>query len=189
SDYPHLDGGNPGPRASDTGGMGQLEVCAVSAARVFDWLRTRERVAGAPLATCRLLLAPRAGEKAEVDTLTNQWYGGADFQSIRTATNAWGDDVHRSGASTGSTVAFFFFSGHGLEHIASPSLLARDILDPSTPRGRRNALAFEPLLQAIRTYGVDNALFFADACRNAPELAKRLSILAAIVLEPELNAT
>ena len=187
SDYPHLDGGSIQARAADTGGMGQLEVCALSAARIFHWLDSRGTVAGAPVATCHLLLAPRPAEQPEIDALTQGWYDDATFGSIRAATQAWGDDARRSGRSTEATVAFFFFSGHGLEHIAEPSLLARDILDPSTTRGRRNALSFNALWQAIRTYGVDSALFFADACRNAPELAKRLSIVGESVLEPEID--
>lgn len=183
SDYPHLDGGT-GPPAPATAGMGQLEVCAKTAARVFDWLRRRSKVAGAPLATCRLLLAPRPGERAEVAALTRGAYADATYAAIRTAIEAWRDAIAAGGSDPVPNVAFFFFSGHGLEHLASPALLARDILDPRTPGGPDNAVSFNGLWQAVRTYGVDRALFFIDACRNAPELAKTLHIVGQEVIRP-----
>jgi hypothetical protein len=187
SDYPHLDGG-VGKPASATGGMGQLEVCALTAARVFDWLKSRDRVAGVPVASCRLQLAPRPGEQKDVTELTGSWYDDAAFNSLRVAMEAWAEDLGTAAGNPQPTVAFLFFSGHGLEHISEPSLLARDILNPLSKRGRRNALSFNSLWQSVRTYGIDRALFFIDACRNDPELAKILHIVGEKVLEPDIYA-
>src|SRR5262245_3587654 len=76
SDYPYLRDGSAAERAPNHGGLGQLELCARTAARVFDWLHRAVEVAGAPVATCRLMLAPRsAEEKAFVDGLTGGHYG------------------------------------------------------------------------------------------------------------------
>src|SRR3954462_11143541 len=77
SDYPHLDG------TSDVGGLTKLEVSAPPAAKVFDWLRRRGSIAGAPLASCRLLLAPVPGEKTEGDILTGGWYADCTFATLR----------------------------------------------------------------------------------------------------------
>src|SRR6516165_4924034 len=72
SDYPYLGGGSApaADRAPNNGGLGQLEVSALSGALFFDWLRATDEIAGAQLATCRLLLAPRPDEQAMVDQLT-----------------------------------------------------------------------------------------------------------------------
>jgi hypothetical protein len=41
SDYPHLSGGSapPADLAPDNGGLGQLEVSAKTAAKIFNWLK------------------------------------------------------------------------------------------------------------------------------------------------------
>src|SRR6266436_5021353 len=99
SDYPYLGGGSSpdADRAPDNGGLGQLEVSALSGALFFDWLRAADEIAGAPLATCRLLLAPRPDEQAMVDRLTEGRYGGADYEPIRSALIAWGEDIAAGG--------------------------------------------------------------------------------------------
>jgi hypothetical protein len=183
SNYPHLAGGR-GPFARDPGGMGQLEVCALTAARVFDWLNKTGGLAGAPLATCRLLLAPRDGERAEVDRLTNGYYDAGDFTSVRAAIEAWRDSVFAAANENDANVAFFFFSGHGVEHLGSPSLLASDILNPQSAGGATSAISFEPLCKAVKTLGIDRALLLIDACRNAPDIVKMLHIVGEDVIKP-----
>jgi hypothetical protein len=187
SDYPHLDGGS-GPIAPSTGGMGQLEVSALTAARIFNWLRARGAAGGAPLKSCRLLLAPCAAERPRVDALTSGWYADATFSSVEDMTVTWADRLVIGADEPGPNVAFFFFSGHGAEHISQPSLMAMDILDTRTVRGPKYAIALNSLLQSVRTFGVDRALFFVDACRTAPEVIKRLNIIGQPVLDPLVDA-
>jgi Caspase domain len=186
SDYPHVDGGS-GPLAPQTARMGQLEVSALTAVRIFRWLEGRSSVAGAPLASCRLLLAPRPDEQVEVKKLTGGHYAEPLLGTMRAAAEGWRDDLWAGGQSGSANVAFFFFSGHGLDHRMSPSLLAKDILNPWTPAGPDNAAAFRPLVDAVASYGVDRAVFFVDACRNAPELAKRFNIKGQVLLAPVVD--
>jgi hypothetical protein len=141
-------------------------------------------VAGAPIATCRLLLAPRPDERAEVDQLTGGAYGAADFTSVRAATEAWGDSILAGGTEADSNVAFFFFSGHGTEYLGSPALLTSDILNPKSAGASHKAVALLSLCQAVKTYGIDRALFFVDACRDAPGVARRLHIVGEDILKP-----
>lgn len=189
SDYPHLLGGS-GAQAAVTGGMGQLEVSARTAARVFDWLNRRGHVGGAPVASCRLLLAPRPGQdKTDVDALTLGHYDDALFTSIRDAAEAWEDALTKGGQSGAPNVAFFFFSGHGVEHLASPALLAQDVLNPSTNRGARAAVSFDSVWRAVKTYGIDRAFFFVDACRNAPDIVRTLNLVGEELLQPAHYST
>ena len=108
SDYTHLIGGS-GPLALATAGMRQLEVCAKTAASIFDWLKSRDRVAGAPVVSCRLLLAPRPGEQAEVETLAQ----AITVTSRRSPRRGTADTMAAGGTTREPNVAFFFFSGHG----------------------------------------------------------------------------
>lgn len=186
SDYPHLSGGSapPADLAPDNGGLGQLEISAKTAAKVFQWLKQADDIAGAPLATCRLLLAPRPTEKAEVDQVTAGDYAAADFDSIREAIEDWGNNIFAAATEPGANVAFFFFSGHGTEHMASPAMLAKDILNPRSPGGSRKAISFLSLCHAIKTFGIDRALFFVDACRDVPGVARTLNIVGTDILAP-----
>jgi hypothetical protein len=186
SDYPHLSGGSapPADLAPDNGGLGQLEVSAKTAAKVFAWLKQTGEIAGAPVATCRLLLAPRPGELVEIDQLTGGAYGPANYVSVRAALEAWGNDIFAGAAEPGPNIAFFFFSGHGTEHAASPALLTKDILNPHSPGGARKAIAFLSLCHAVKTYGIDRALFFVDACRDVPGVARMLNIVGEEILSP-----
>ena len=191
SDYPYLEDGSapPNARAPKNGGLKQLEVSALTAARVFAWINEAGEIAGAPVATCRLLLAPRAAEKAEVDGLTAGHYAAADFASLRGALEAWGDCIYAGGGAAGTNIAFFFFSGHGVEHLASPALLAQDILNPRAAGGANKAIALESLSRAVKTFGIDRGLFLVDACRDAPTLAMTLNIVGEDILKPNAYPT
>jgi|RhiMetdeSRZDD1v2_1073273.scaffolds.fasta_scaffold00995_2 hypothetical protein len=184
SDYPYLRDGSAAERAPNHGGLGQLELCARTAARVFDWLHRAVEVAGAPVATCRLMLAPRsAEEKAFVDGLTGGHYGPADFVTIRAAIEAWADSIFAGGRVAGSNVAFFFFSGHGVEIRVSPALLAKDILNPRAAGGANKAIALRSLLDGVKTLGIDRGLLFVDACRDAPAVAATLNMVGVDLIE------
>jgi hypothetical protein len=180
SDYPYLGGGSapPNERVQDHGGLMQLEVSALSGALLFDWLKAADEIAGAPLASCRLLLAPRPDEKERVDRLTEGHYGSADYESMRSALLAWGNDIAAGGRVQGPNVALFFFSGHGVEVAASPAILARDVLNQTVADGGTNkALAVDPMSTAVKTYNIDRGLFFVDACRDSPRIAKMLNLV------------
>jgi len=184
SAYPFLDGGDGQPRPASTGGMGQLVLCARTAAKIFAWLARQEAILDAPVASCRLLLAPSEAEETIVADLTGGHFAPATMASIRETVLGWGDALVVGARSSGRNVAFLFFSGHGLEHLASPALLASDILDPMAANGHNHALAVARLREAVSTFGVDAALFGLDACRNASELARRLHIVGQDLLEP-----
>ena len=184
SEYPHLSGGS-GPLAARNGGLGQLEVCAKSAARLFAWLLEAREVGGAPLASCRLLLAPAAGEKDEVEKLTGGHYAKPDFRPLRDACEDWGAAVNAGGATADTNVALLFYSGHGVEISVNPAIVARDFLDPNAPAaGAGNALALDPTARAIKSYGVNRALFLIDACRDASELVQELDVTGESPLKP-----
>jgi hypothetical protein len=187
SAYPHLDGGS-GPKAPDTANMGQLEVSALAASRLFDWLRRAGSFAGLPVKSCRLHLAPRPDELAEVRQMTEDWYGTADFRALRQATEDWGNELPGRSTEAGRNVALFFYSGHGVEHVSKASVFASDILDPQNVNGSKNALSFLSLWQSVSTYGLSSAFFFIDACRNAPELVKKYNIIGAEILQPAMDA-
>jgi hypothetical protein len=187
SDYPYLGGGSApdADRAPDNGGLAQLEVSALSGALFFGWLRLTGEIAGAPVATCRLLLAPRPDEQAEVDRLTEAHYGSADYEPMRSALIGWGDDTAAGGRSGEPNVAVFFFSGHGVEVAASPAILAHDVLNQRAADGGANkALAVDPMSTAIKTYNINRGLLFVDACRDSPQVARLLNLVGDQPLKP-----
>jgi hypothetical protein len=190
SDYPFLAGGThavPKPM-----GMGQLVLSAATAAQIFAWLRTSGRLAGRPVASCRLLLAPGqsapAGAPSEsefVEGLTDGWFESPDFGPISAAVVEWANEFYQAAAhESAQNAAFFFFSGHGLQVLSQPSLLARDILDPGSVLGPKNAVAYRSILDSLPTYGLGDGLFLFDCCRNGPEAAQKFNMVGRPVLEP-----
>jgi hypothetical protein len=184
SAYPYLSGGSATNKAPNSGGLGQLAISALTAVRIFDWLRSAEAVAGGRIASCRLLLSPVGTELAEIDGLTQGNYATADFAAWRSAIEAWRDSIFAGRTGTDPNTALFFFSGHGVEHLASPALLAADILDPNAAGSESRAIAIEAVARAIKTSGIDRALFFVDACRNAPAIAMTLNIVGQEIIKP-----
>ncbi|HEY0013322.1 MAG TPA: caspase family protein [Allosphingosinicella sp.] len=187
SDYPFLSGGTEAHRVQDSHGLLQLQVSAKTAARVFGWLRKRGSIAGRPLATCRLLLAPQPGpERDYVERATQGHFASPDFETLRRAILDWGNEfLAPDAAGQPDRASFFFFSGHGLEHLSVPVLLARDYLEPLGNQGYRRAVGIRELRDAIRTYNVSAAYYFLDACRNSSPELQRLTRNGQAVLDPE----
>ena len=137
SDYPYLsDGSAPiAERAPNDAGLGQLAVSALSGAMFFEWLLGAGSVAGAPLASCRLHLAPRPGELDRVKAKSRNHFGAADYATLHTALDGWAEEMAFPGRTTQSpNVALFFYSGHGVEVLASPAILASDVLTTACAR-------------------------------------------------------
>src|SRR5258705_3143980 len=113
SGYDHLAGGT-GPPASDTYGLGQLGVSALTAYDFFCWLRDAFRCGGITLAKCWLLLSPNPAEfnfKPELGAHQLP----PTMQNCEDAINAWYATMKQldEGSATKSR-SFFFLSGHGL---------------------------------------------------------------------------
>jgi hypothetical protein len=170
SEYPFLSGGSQSASVPNTFGMGQLTVSAKTAVRVFDWLRARSSLAGQPLASCRLLLAPAGPVETKfVQDAVGAHYASPSFRVMRDAIDNWSKEFLRvPQAQANGNVSFFFFSGHGLEHTASPSLLATDFLEPLGDTGVHNSVSFVPMRDALKTYNMAHSFYFLDACRNVP---------------------
>lgn len=193
SDYPYLANGSAlvNQRALNNGGLGQLEVSALSAARFFEQIAKMDMLGGARIASCRLVLAPRgdpadpASEAGQVDTLTQGHFLPATFAQTRQALEDWADELVTAGTQLGTNVACFFFSGHGVEVDASPAILASDVLKRTTADGGRGkALSMDPITNMVKTYNIDRGLLFVDACRDTPMVAKILNMTG----ENPLNA-
>ncbi|MFD1103826.1 caspase family protein [Sphingobium olei] len=188
SDYPHLSGGSAPPeqRAQDNGGLGQLEVSALSAARIFEWLANAPEIVGAPLASCRLHLAPRPDERDQVLSLSREHIGKTDLRSVQPALLDWASEMAHAGRlSDEPNVALLFFSGHGVEVMGNQAFLLSDVLNPmAIGNGAGSAVAVDPLMRAVKTFNVDRGLFFIDACRDDPVIARLLHIVGSEPLKP-----
>ena len=182
--------------ARDTLGMGQLAVSAATAAQIFDWLRQAARFGGRPVATCMLLLAPGNAKLVDghsetdfVDGLTGGWYASPTYDGLAQAIGDWANRfVAASPQQQPRNGAFFFFSGHGVEILTRPSLLARDILVPNSYRDRLNAIDYKAVMEALPTFGLGDALFLIDCCRNTPTQAAGFSIEGQSVLRPSMRS-
>jgi hypothetical protein len=164
SHYDHLPGGGK-ETAPETYGLPQLQVCAVTAFRVFQWLRDHYVSDGVSLAKCWILLSPTPEEVAfEPDT--GDW-PRPTFAACESAVAQWfGTMRSLLPDSADLSRSFFFFTGHGLElHQNEQILLPCDYLEPPVALVDR-ALSTRNLQAGLAGLSVPVQLFFIDACRN-----------------------
>lgn len=179
SHYPHLAGG--GQQATgqkdwvrDGRALGQLYVSAMTARRVFDWLRQDYRITGAPLVRAWLLLSPSAAELAAEPGMMD----GAIAATLDNCTDAIRDWAAATEAAnyriTDVARMLFFFSGHGIEvSTQNQMLLPQDYLGGVLPN-YNDALSTANLLNATDNLPAAFRFFFVDACRNDYQSLRQL---------------
>jgi hypothetical protein len=186
SAYPYMSGGSQAAAVQNNYGMGQLLVSAKTAAQIFDWVLQRDEIAGQRLLSCRVLLAPQAGgETSAVQALTYGHYGTPSFDELAAAIKAWSKGfLLVDSARARQNVSFFVFSGHGLEHLSSPSLVPLDFLAGPGQAGLQNLIAINGVRDALKTYNLGASFYFIDACRNAPPDLMKANPVGDPVLKP-----
>jgi hypothetical protein len=166
SEYRHLDGGPAQyPKAQTTFGLPQLSVSALTAYRLFEWLRAQYRFAPAPLSHCWVLLSPSQAEKNIAKGLHG--WPAATFEACKTALEGWANAIASlDTASQKKSRALFIFSGHGFAKNGLQFLLPTDYLAP--PGDINAAISTGNLLRGLKRYAIDADIFLIDACREPP---------------------
>jgi hypothetical protein len=173
SKYPHL--------AGNTYDLGQLYVSALTAFRVFEWLRDGYFHRDCPLAKCWVLLAPTDDELGVAPAMRGG-FGDPTFDGLKGAIKEWTQNMKVLGSAARHSRGFFFFSGHGVE-IGSDDqvLLPSDYLAPPNP-SLNDAISSHNLVKGLLADPVPLHLLFLDACRNDQEDLVRERIAGAQIL-------
>jgi hypothetical protein len=167
SKYKHLIDCEPASaKAPETYGLGQLEVSALTAWRVFEWLGKTYSIDGCPIAKCWLFLSPTSAEIAYEAGLT-QANSAAHFADCKAGIEHWYATMESLSANAAAqSRAFFFFSGHGLEITQQNQvLLPADYLHGPL-HNFNEAISTRNLQNALASIGVPKQFYFFDACRN-----------------------
>lgn len=174
SAYPHLCG-------AETYDLEPLYVSALTAYRVFEWLRQDYARKGCPLAKCWLLLAPTEQELAEVPGMRGT-YGDVTFNHVKLAIQEWTQTMKAQGHGAIDSRGFFFFSGHGIEVRSDHQvLLPSDYLAPPNP-SLNDAISTNNLFRGLLCDPVPLHLLFIDACRNDHDALVAENITGAQIL-------
>src|SRR5690349_4760734 len=104
SAYPYLPKGEEPDVPAAAFGLRQLSSAALTAVKMVRWLRDRRDHLAAPLATCRVLLAPQPAEAANGKDVCDG-AGEATFAAFSAAAKEWRADA----ASHRDNVTFFYF--------------------------------------------------------------------------------
>jgi hypothetical protein len=161
SEYPFLMGGSS--PVADPWDMGQLSSTASTAQKIVDWIKAAQLPV--PLATCRLLLSPSAGEAA-----LNGVADAATLDNVLAEADAW-----RTDASTDpGNVTFFYFAGHGIQRNKDDAVLClhdfRRTPGPALMRAVDIATIRTGMSPAPARPNIARTQFyFVDACRVQPE--------------------
>jgi hypothetical protein len=165
SAYPHLPEGK-GATAPDSFGMQQLSSTALSAYKMYRWLKEWQNRLCIPLATCRLLLSPSEDEVAQLNGLA---VAPCTQNNFRTAANEWRKDA----SSHKENVTFFYFAGHGVQRSKADQVLLMEDFGDGIGGALDKAVATSNLYYGMvpaetRLNTALTHLYFIDACRVSP---------------------
>lgn len=174
--YRHLPKGGGEPSTEDYG-MQQLSSSALSAFKIYEWLCDKSRKFPSPIATCRLLLSPSAGEKENSPKLVELNVDECNRQNFAREMLEWRKDA----GTNKNNITFFYFAGHGIQNTKrNTALLLDDFGDPNegplakaagtgnifygmSPSPHQNS----PFANIARTQ-----FYFIDCCRVMPQEIK-----------------
>ncbi len=174
--YRHLPNGG-GKQATEDYGMKQLSSTALSAFKFYQWLTDPSRKLPLPIATCRVLLTPSAGEKGISPELAAFAADGCNRQNFARELREWRDDA----ATNKNNITLFYFAGHGIQNSkVNTVLLLDDFGDPDEgplTKAASTGNIFQgmappeqkasPLANLARTQ-----FYFIDSCRVLPAQLK-----------------
>jgi hypothetical protein len=109
SGYPHLVQGVQGKSERNLG-LKPLSSAALTAYRVYHWLREHRAFMPIPMATCELLLAPSEAELKKEPALDGL-VEIPTFENFRQAAESW----RANASSHQDNIALFYFAGHGAQ--------------------------------------------------------------------------
>lgn len=162
--YDHLPNYDEPPNDA-TWNLCSLGSPALSASAIAEWLMGTTGLAQ-PLKTLRLLMSPTAVEQVPFAVIQPTW------DNFNRAVREWRGDC----ADDPASIAFFYYSGHGLargrgEHNAL--LTMSDLFDPRYARLNRTAVT-QNLVDGCAPQSDNdpiarNQVFFFDCCRTFPD--------------------
>jgi hypothetical protein len=176
SHYPFADG----PDATEWGessGIANLTGAARSASDVAAWLLEEYNNPDAPLASVRILLSPV--EEEDINPVVAALMGDASAPATRSAVETEFFDFREECRRNPQNVGFVYVAGHGVQLNKRGSVVL--LQDFAIPRR-------DFLYGAIDMVGCHDAmdelgnahhqLWFSDACRQHPDIARRFETLS-----------
>ena len=181
SDYPFADG----PDASDLGaslGLENLTTAARSASEVAAWLLNEYTNPGVPLASLRVLLSPAAGESIHPDIAAHL---NGPAPATRAAVEAELGQFRRDCRRNPQNAAFVYIAGHGIQlNKRGAVVLLHDFGNPGHVTELHGAIDVAGCHDAMEeTEIAQTQIWFCDACRQVPPVARRFeSLQGALIL-------
>ncbi len=177
SHYPFLDGPAATPQGEQLG-MANLSTAARSASEVAAWLLEEYHQPDAPLASLRLLLSPVEGEPLH-ETVAGRM-GGTPTPATRDELKKAFTAFREACRSNPANRAFVFFAGHGIQlNKHGAIVLLEDFATADEDDLLYGAVDVLGCWGSMNeTGGADNQVWFSDACRQRPEIAKRFESLS-----------
>ena len=193
SAYPHLEGGT-GTKADDTFGLKQLSSTALTAYKVFSWLKEWQDKLKPPLVTCRLLLSPSPIEKdIEVDLRDLDRSYPATRRNFDFAAKQWREDANLN--KQNENVTFFYFAGHGAQLSKDNAImLLEDFGDGGEGGIFDKAVEVQNFVGGMkitpkRSTLARTQMYFIDSCRIFSNKLKNVDVSPRALWDPNIGGT
>jgi hypothetical protein len=177
SDYPFADGPNPSA-VGQSFGLVNLTSAARSASEVAAWLLNEYRNPDAPLASLRVLLSPSMNESIHPDIDALLPDGPAP--AIRANVDAEVGAFRNACRENENNVGFVYVAGHGIQlNKRGAVVLLHDFGDPAYANELHGAIDVAGCHAAMDQFAIaQKQVWFCDACRQLPDVARRFERLA-----------
>ena len=174
SDYSHLPDrqADPGPPHF---GMARLHSTALTAFRMYEWLRERHDAGSfpVPLATVRLLLSPSSEEEQAVPEIAGSGADPATLDNFLHAAAGWRSDA--CAHPEGTTI--FYFAGHGVQRNEEDAIMIFQEFGSGVGGALRESVDVDNIYYGMVPTPPDTPqhdiartqFYFVDACRNVPD--------------------
>ncbi|MDZ4820668.1 MAG: caspase family protein [Planctomycetota bacterium] len=181
SEYVNLpDANSPTPLPPTAFGLCKLASPALSAFCFYQWLQNNRGRLSHNLKFCRLLLSPSGTELAADADLHAAQQAGNVFQTCSLANFLQAaDDWRKSASSNRDDMAWFFFSGHGVERTHDDAVMLLDEFGQGLGGALINAVDLKTLFYGMAPSAsypeiARRQLYFVDACRMLPNEFKKI---------------
>jgi len=173
SEYQHLaENEQTARRGPPTYSLTKLPSSAISALSIFDWLKRHQDDLARPLATCRMLLSPRATERNAVDQALTEVHERPEQASRKNFVQE-AERWRKEANDHPDSMTIFYFCGHGLQQGPDDAVILFDDFGDGIGGVLTNAGRVRSLYYGMAPSGDaknigQTQIYFLDCCRIEP---------------------
>lgn len=163
----------------------QLSSTALTACKVFSWLKEWQDRLKTPLVTCRLLLSPSQIEEEDIKMYLRNLPDPypATRENFEKAAYGWLEDAN----SHEENITFFYFAGHGAGLTDKDTIILLQDFGSNRYKPFDGAVDTQNLVLCMKDMLARTQLYFIDSCRVTREELRKFDIQVPQLCHPRIG--